>query len=99
MMSRVVPDDLSAASAGVDALVACLVAAHDSTPLITNVVQSAVHPAPLSSEARFSVYGGEYGSVAAQGVDEVGHSDVGAGESGARCTARDAVSSYLAVGS
>jgi hypothetical protein len=98
---RVVPEGLAATSAAVEALTARLAAAHaGAVPLITMVTPPAVDPVSLQSAAEFSAHGGEHAAVAAQGVEELGRSGVGVGESGASYAARDAaaVASYSAVG-
>jgi hypothetical protein len=54
----------------------------------------------LQSAAGFSIRGGEHTAMAAQGVEELGRSGVGVGESGASYASGDAAaaSSYLGVG-
>lgn len=101
MTLRVVPEGLAAASAAVEALTARLAAAHASAaPLITAVVPPAADPVSLESAAGFSARGSEHATVAAQGVEELGRSGVGVGESGASYAAGDAAaaSSYLIAG-
>jgi hypothetical protein len=88
---RVVPEGLAAASAAVEALTARLAAAHaGAVPLITVVAPPAVDPVSLQSAAEFSAHGGEHAAVAAQGVEELGRSGVGVGESGVSYAVGDA---------
>jgi hypothetical protein len=99
MTLRVVPEGLAAASACVEALTARMAAAHaGAAPLITAVAPPAADPVSLQSAAGFSVHGGEHAAVAAQGVEELGRSGVGVGDSGLSYAAGDAAaaSSYLA---
>jgi hypothetical protein len=101
MTLRVVPEGLTAASSAVEALTARLAAAHASAaPLITAVVPPAADQVSLQSAATFSLHGGAHEAVAAQGVQELGRSGVGVGESGASYAAGDAAaaSSYLGGG-
>jgi hypothetical protein len=101
MTLRVVPEGLAAASAGVEALTVRVAAAHaGAAPLITAVVPPAADPVSLQSGAAFSVRGGEHSTVAAQGVQELGRSGVGVGESGTSYATGDAAaaSSYLIGG-
>ncbi|MGB6208687.1 PE family protein [Mycobacterium sp.] len=91
MALRVVPEGLEAASASIEALTARLAAAHaGAAPLITAVVPPAADPVSLQSAAGFSVHGCAHAAVAAQGVEELGRSGVGVGESGASYAAGDA---------
>ncbi|ORW09366.1 PE family protein [Mycobacterium kyorinense] len=101
MTLRVVPEGLAAASAAVAALTARLAAAHASAaPLISAVVPPAADPVSLQSAAAFSVRGDAHEAVAAHGVQELGRSGIGVGESGASYAAGDAAaaSSYLVLG-
>jgi PE family len=101
MTLRVVPEGLASASAAVEALTARLAAAHaGAVPLITAVVPPAADPVSLQSAAGFSVRGGAHTAVAAQGVEELGRSGIGVGESGTSYAAGDAAaaSSYLPAG-
>lgn len=101
MTLRVVPEGLAAASAAVEALTARLAAAHaGAAPLITAVVPPAADPVSLESAVGFSARGSEHAAVAAQGVEELGRSGAGVGESGASYAAGDAAaaSSYLIAG-
>jgi hypothetical protein len=91
MTLRVVPEGLAAASASIAALTARLATAHaGAAPLITAVVPPAADPVSLQSAAAFSMHGGEHAAVAAQGVEELGRSSIGVGESGASYAAGDA---------
>jgi PE family protein len=88
---RVVPEGLAGTSAAVEALTARLAAAHaGAASLITAVLPPAIDPVSLQSAAGFSVRGGEHVAVAAQGVEELGRSGVGVGESGASYADGDA---------
>ncbi|HZE14981.1 MAG TPA: PE family protein [Mycobacterium sp.] len=101
MTLRVVPEGLAAASTAVESLTARLAAAHASAaPLITAVVPPAADPVSLQTAAGFSARGSEHAAVAAQGVEELGRSGVGVGESGASYATGDsaAASSYLVAG-
>ena len=101
MTLRVVPEGLVAASAAVEALTARLAAAHGAAaPLITAVAPPAADPVSLQSAVQFSVHGVEHEAVAAQGVEELGRSGVGVGESGTSYATGDAAaaSSYLMAG-
>jgi hypothetical protein len=55
----------------------------------------------LQSAAGFSIHGGQHAAVATQGIEELGRSGVGVGESGASYAAGDAAAaaSYLLAGS
>jgi PE family len=101
MTLRVVPDGLAATSAAVEALTARLAAVHaGAVPLITAVVPPAADPVSLQTAAGFSAQGDEHAAVAAQGVEELGCSGVGVGESGTSYARGDAAaaSSYLVAG-
>jgi hypothetical protein len=101
MTLRVVPEGLAATSAAVEALTARLAAAHAAAvPLITAVVPPAADPVSLQTAAGFSAQGDEHAVVAAQGVEELGRSGVGVGESGVSYATGDAAaaSSYLVAG-
>jgi len=98
MTLRVVPEGLASASAAVEAIAARLAAAHaGAAPLISAVVPSAADPVSLQTAAGFSAQGTEHTAVAAEGVEEIGSTGVGVGESGVSYAARDvaAASSYL----
>jgi hypothetical protein len=102
MSLRVVPEGLTGAGAAVEALTARLAAAHAAAaPLVTAVLPPAVDPVSLQTAVGFSAYGAEHAAVAAQGVEELGRSGAGVGESGASYAAGDAMaaSSYVIAGS
>jgi hypothetical protein len=91
MTLRVVPEGLAAASASIEALTARLAAAHaGAAPLITAVVPPAADPVSLQSAAGFSLRGGHHAAMSAQGVEELGRSGIGVGESGTSYAAGDA---------
>lgn len=91
MVLRVVPEGLVAASGGIETLTARLAVAHaGAAPLITAVLPPAADPVSLQSAAGFSVRGAAHAAVATQGVEELGRSGVGAGESGVSYAAGDA---------
>jgi PE family len=91
MVLRVVTEGLAAASAGIEALTARLAVAHaGAAPLITAVVPPAADPVSLHSAAGFSVRGAEHDAVVTEGVEELGRSGVGVGESGTSYAAGDA---------
>jgi hypothetical protein len=101
MTLRVVPAGLAAASAAVEALTSQLAAAHGAVaPLITAVVPPAADPVSLQSAAVFSAAGTEHTTVVAKGVEELGRSGVGVGDSGASYAIGDAAAatSYLIAG-
>jgi hypothetical protein len=101
MTLRVVPEGVAATSAAVEAITARLAAAHaGAVPLITAVVPAAADPVSLQTAVGFSAQGSEHAAVAAEGVEELGRSGVGVGESGVSYTAGDAAaaSSYLVAG-
>lgn len=80
-----------AASAAVEALTARLAAAHTAAaPAITAVIPAAADPVSIQTAAGFGAQGAEHSAVAAQGVQELGRSGVGAGESGASYATGDA---------
>jgi hypothetical protein len=91
MALRVVPEGLAGASAAIEALTARLAATNaGAAPVIATVVPPAADPVSLQSAAGFSIRGCEHAAVAAQGVQELGRSGVGLGESGASYAAGDA---------
>jgi PE family len=91
MALDVVPEGLAAASAAIEALTTRLAAAHaGAAPLITAVTPPAVDPVSVQSAAGFSVRGCAHAAVTAQGVEELGRSGIGVGESGASYAAGDA---------
>ncbi|MGB3485210.1 MAG: PE family protein [Mycobacterium sp.] len=98
MTLRVVPEGLAAASAAVEALSARLAAAHAAAaPAITAVLPAAADPVSLQTAAGFSAQGAEHQVVAVQGIQELGRSGLGLGESGTSYATGDAqaVSAYL----
>lgn len=102
MTLRVVPEGLAAASSAVEALTARLAAAHaDAAPFVTAVVPPAADAVSLQTAVGLSAHGVQHNTMAAQGVEELGRSGVGVGESGASYAAGDAMaaSSYLVAGS
>ena len=102
MTLRVVPEGMAAASAAVEALTARLAAAHAAAaPLVTSVVPPAVDAVSLQTAAGLSAHGVQHNTVATLGVEELGRSGVGVGESGVSYAAGDAMaaSSYLVAGS
>lgn len=91
MTLRVVPEGLAATSAAVEALTARLAAAHAAAaPLITAVIPPGADAVSLQTAAGFSAQGSEYSTVAAQGIEELGRSGVGTGESGTSYATGDA---------
>lgn len=83
MTLEVVPEGLAATAAAVEALTARLAAVHaGATPLITAVVPPAADPVSLQTVLGFSVHAAEHQAVAAQGLEELGRSGAGVGESG-----------------
>lgn len=102
MTLRVVPEGLTAASSAVEALTARLAAAHAAAaPLVTAVMPPAADAVSLQTAAGLSARGVEHNTVAAQGVEELGRSGIGVGESATSYAAGDAMaaSSYLVAGS
>ncbi|BBZ35710.1 PE family protein [Mycolicibacterium confluentis] len=98
MTLRVVPEGLVATSAAVESLTARLAAAHAAAaPLISAVIPPAADPVSLQTAAGFSAQGLEHSAVAAQGVEELGRSGVGVGESGTSYATGDlqAASTYM----
>ncbi len=90
-MLRVVPEGLAAASASIEALTTRVAAAHaGAIPLITTVLPPAADPVSQQSAAQVSAHGVDHAAVAVQGVDELGRSGIGVGESGASYAAGDA---------
>ncbi len=91
MMLRVLPEGLAATGAAVEALTARLAAAHAAAaPAITAVLPPAFDPVSLQTATGFSTVGDEHVAIAAQGVEELGRSGVGVGESGASYVVGDA---------
>lgn len=102
MTLRVVPEGLTAASSAVEALTARLAATHAAAaPLVTAVMPPAADAVSLQTAAGLSARGVEHNTVAAQGVEELGRSGIGVGESATSYAAGDAMaaSSYLVAGS
>jgi hypothetical protein len=102
MTLRVVPEGLVAASAAVEALTARLAAAHAAAaPMVSAVVPPAVDPVSLQTAAGLSAHGAQHNTMAALGVEELGRSGVGVGESGTSYATGDATAaaSYLIAGS
>jgi len=91
MTLRVLPEGLATAAAAVEALTARLAAAHAAAaPAITAVVPPAADPVSLQTATGFSAAGGEHVAVATQGVEELGRSGIGVGESGVSYVVGDA---------
>jgi hypothetical protein len=65
--------------------------------VVSAVVPPAADPVSLLTATGFSAHGAEHNAVAAHGVEELGRSGVGVGESGASYATGDAMaaSSYL----
>jgi PE family len=98
MMLRVVPEGLAAASAAVEALTARMAAAHAAAaPLVTTVVPPAADAVSLQTAIGLSVHGTQHQAVAAHGIEELGRSGMGVGDSGTSYAAGDAMAaaSYL----
>lgn len=98
MTLRVVPEGLTAAGAAVEALTARLAAAHAAAaPLVTAVIPPAADAVSLQTATGLSAHGHQHAAVAAAGVEELGRSGVGVGESGASYASGDALAatSYL----
>ena len=98
MTLRVVPEGLTAASAAVEALTARMSAAHAAAaPMVTAVLPPAADPVSLQTAAGFSANAAEHQAVAAQGIEELGRSGIGVGESAASYASGDALaaSSYV----
>lgn len=102
MTLRVVPEGLAAASTAIEAVTTRLAAAHAAAaPLVSAVIPAGADAVSLQTAAAMSAHGGQHNAVAAQGVEELGRSGVGVGESGTNYAAADAMaaSSYLVAGS
>ena len=98
MTLRVIPEGLAAASAAVEALTARVAAAHAAAaPLVTAVLPPASDAISVSTATAFSAAGSHHQATAAQGVEELGRSGVGVGESGSSYATGDALAaaSYL----
>ncbi|BBY44635.1 cell motility protein [Mycolicibacterium celeriflavum] len=102
MTLRVVPEGLAAAGSAVEALTARLAAAHAAAaPLVSTVVPPAVDAVSLQTAAGLSAHGTQHNTMAALGVEELGRSGVGVGQSGISYATGDAMaaSTYLVAGS
>jgi hypothetical protein len=102
MTLRVVPEGLVAASTAVEALTARLAAAHAAAaPVVTAIVPPAADTVSLQTAATMSAHGAQHNTMAALGVEELGRSGVGVGQSGISYATGDAMaaSSYLIAGS
>lgn len=101
MTLRVVPEGLAAAASAVEALTARLAAAHAAAaPAVTAVVPPAVDAVSLQTAAGMSAHGAQHNTVAALGVEELGRSGIGVGQSGTSYATGDAAAaaSYLVAG-
>ncbi|MCP9272240.1 PE family protein [Mycolicibacterium arenosum] len=101
MTLRVVPEGLAAAASSVEALTARLAAVHAAAaPLISTVLPPAVDAVSLQTAAGLSAHGTQHSALAALGVEELGRSGVGVGESATSYAAGDAqaATSYLVAG-
>jgi len=102
MTLRVVPEGLVAASTAVEALTTRLAAAHAAAaPVVSAVIPPAVDPVSLQTAVGLSAHGAQHNTMAALGVEELGRSGVGVGESGTSYATGDATAaaSYLIAGS
>lgn len=98
MTLRVVPEGLTAASAAVEGLTARMAAVHAAAaPAVTAVIPPAADAVSLQTATGFSAHGSQHQAMAAQGIEELGRSGVGVGDSGASYASGDALaaSSYL----
>lgn len=98
MTLRVVPEGLTAASAAVEALTAKMASAHAAAaPAVTAVLPPAADAVSLQTATGFSANGSQHQAIAAHGVEELGRSGVGVGESAASYASGDATaaSTYL----
>jgi PE family len=98
MTLRVVPEGLTAAGAAVEALAARLAAANAAAaPLVTAVIPPAADAVSLQTATGFSAHASAQQAVAAQGVEELGRSGVGVGDSGVSYATGDAMaaSAYM----
>jgi hypothetical protein len=101
MTLRVVPEGLAAAASAVEALTARLAAAHAAAaPAVTAVVPPAVDAVSLQTAASLSAHGAQHNTVATLGVEELGRSGIGVGQSGSSYATGDvtAAASYLVAG-
>lgn len=102
MTLRVVPEGLAAAASAVEALTARLAAAHAAAaPAVTAVIPPAVDAVSIQTAVSLSAHGAQHNSVAALGVEELGRSGLGVGQSGTSYATGDAAAaaSYLVAGS
>ena len=98
MTLRVVPEGLTAASAAVEALTARMAAAHAvAAPVVSTVIPPAADAVSLQTAAGFSAHADQHQAIATHGVEELGRSGVGVGESASSYVTGDAMaaSSYL----
>jgi hypothetical protein len=98
MTLRVVPEGLTAAAAAVEALTARMAAAHAAAaPLVTAIIPPAADVVSLATATGFSAHASQQQAMAAQGVEELGRSGMGVGDSGVSYLTGDAMaaSSYL----
>jgi hypothetical protein len=98
MTLRVVPEGLTAASAAVEALTARMAAAHAAAaPLVTVVLPPAADAVSLQTAIGVSAHGTQHQAMAAQGIEELGRSGMGVGDSATSYAAGEAMaaSSYL----
>lgn len=101
MTLRVVPEGLTAAASAVESLTARLAAAHAAAaPLITTVMPPAADAVSLQTAVTLSTHGTQHSALAAHGVEELGRSGIGVGESATSYAAGDAqaATSYLVAG-
>ena len=100
MTLRVVPEGLAAASTAVEALTARLAAAHAAAaPAVTAVIPPAADAVSLQTAAGMTAHGVQHNTMAALGVEELGRSGVGVGQSGISYATGDAMAavSYSAA--
>ncbi|UUO01711.1 PE family protein [Mycolicibacterium novocastrense] len=101
MTLRVVPEGLAAAASAVEALTARLAAAHAAAaPAVTAVTPPAVDAVSIQTAVGLSAHGAQHNTMAALGVEELGRSGVGVGQSGTSYATGDAAAaaSYLVAG-
>ncbi|KUI16293.1 cell motility protein [Mycobacterium lehmannii] len=101
MTLRVVPEGLAAAASAVEALTARLAAAHAAAaPAVTAVIPPAVDAVSIQTAVSLSAHGAQHNSMAALGVEELGRSGLGVGQSGISYATGDAAAaaSYLVAG-
>ncbi|RAV18145.1 PE family protein [Mycolicibacterium sp. GF69] len=102
MTLRVVPEGLAAAASAVEALTARLAAAHAAAaPAVTAVLPPAVDAVSLQTAVSLSAHGAQHNTVATLGVEELGRSGIGVGQSATSYATGDAAAaaSYLVAGS